>query len=191
MKNVFTQKARLQQLLNSLHQKPLAPRYLLSTLRTELANLDSIYTSYKLLILTATQLLKREPSSNGMSTLHGHTKRSILPFLGDALSWLTRTVTTKDVRDTKRMVNQLIETQTQQKETLVHVISILNLTRYATHPNRQHIKVVMETVQRKHNDVNTLLNIPSLIYTLINYQPVLLHVCSMLPNLGDSLYYKQ
>ena len=32
-----------------------------------LTNLDGIYTSYKPLILTATQLPKREPSFNGMS----------------------------------------------------------------------------------------------------------------------------
>ena len=51
--------ARSQQLLNSLQWKPLAPSYLLSALQAELANLDSIYTSYKPLILTATQLLKK------------------------------------------------------------------------------------------------------------------------------------
>ena len=50
----------------------------------------------------ATQLLKREPLFNGMSTLNKHTKRSLLPFLGDALSWLTGTAMTKDVRDIKK-----------------------------------------------------------------------------------------
>ena len=126
------QKARSQQLLNSLQWKPLAPSYLLSALQAELANLDSIYTSYKPLILTATQLLKRKPSFNGLSPLSKCTKRSLLPFLGDALSWLTRTAMTRNVRDIKKRVNQVIETQTQQQETLVHVILILNITRYAT-----------------------------------------------------------
>ena len=46
----------------------------------ELVNLDSMYTSYKLLILTVTQLLKREPSFNGMSPFNKCTKRSLLPF---------------------------------------------------------------------------------------------------------------
>ena len=46
---------RTQLLLNSLQEKPLAPAYILSALQTELANLDSIYTSYKPLIITATQ----------------------------------------------------------------------------------------------------------------------------------------
>ena len=99
MENVLQQKARWQQLLNSLHQKPLAPSYLPSALQVELMNLDSIYALYKPLILTATQLLKREPSFNGMSTLNKYTKGSLLPFLGDALSWLTRTATIKDHRD--------------------------------------------------------------------------------------------
>ena len=113
MEKFLQQKARSQQ------QKILAPSYLLSAIQAELANLDSIYTSFKLLILTATQLLKREPSFHGMSTLNKHTKRSLLPFLGDTLSWLTGTVMTKDVRDIKRRVNQLIETPTQQQDTLV------------------------------------------------------------------------
>ena len=119
MENVVQQKARLQQLLNSLHQKPLATNYLLSALQVELANLDSICTSYKPLILTATHLLKGEPSFNSMSTLNGHTKRSLLPSLGNALSWLTGTAMIKDIRDIKKRVKQLIETQTQQQDTLV------------------------------------------------------------------------
>ena len=131
------QKARSKQLLNSLQWKPLAPGYLLSALQAEGANLDRIYTSYKSLILTATQLLKREPSFSGMSPFSKCMKRNLLSFLGDALSWLTRTATTRDVRDIKKKVNQLIERQTQQQETSVHVIAILNITRYATQVNRQ------------------------------------------------------
>ena len=57
------------------------------------------------------------------------------------------------------------------------------------HVNRQHINMVMEAVQRTHNDVITLFNITSSIYTCINYQQILLHVCSILVNLKDSLYY--
>ena len=124
-----------------------------------------------------------------MSTLNKHTKRSLLPFLGDALSWLARTVMTKDIRDIKRRVNQLIGTQSQQQDTLVRVISILNITRYAMQVNRQHISMVMEAVQRTHYDVTTLFNITSSLYTHINYQQIHLHVCSILTNLRYSLYY--
>ena len=181
-KMVIQKKARSQQQLNSLQWKPLAPSYLLSTWQAKLANLDSIYTPYKPLILTATQLLKREPPFNGMSHLSKCTKRSLLPFLGDALSWLTRIATTKGVKDNKKRVNQLIETQTKQQETLVHVISILKVTRYATRVNRQHINAVMETVERTHIDTTTLHNITSSIYICIN-------MCSILASLRDSLYY--
>ena len=133
-----------------------------------------------------TQLQKRKPSFNGMSPFSKCTKRSLLPFLGDPCSWLTWTATTKEVRDIKKRVNQLIKTHTKQQEMLVHVISILNVIRYATQVNRQHINAVMEVVERTHNDVSTLFNITS---SCINYQQVLLHVCSILANLGDSLYY--
>ena len=47
------QMGRTQQLLNSIH-----PTYMISALQAELTNLDSIYTTYKTLILTATQLLR-------------------------------------------------------------------------------------------------------------------------------------
>ena len=63
----------------------LAPTYILSALQAELANLDSIYTSYKPLILTVSQLLRREPFFDGTSPFNKCTKISLLPFLGDAL----------------------------------------------------------------------------------------------------------
>ena len=55
--------------------------------------------------------------------------------------------------------------------------------------NRQHINTVMEVVERTHNNVTTLFNIMSSIYTHINYQQILLHIHSILANLRDSLYY--
>ena len=108
------QMGRIQHLLNSLQQKHVAPTYILSAMQVELANLDIIYTSYKSLTLTATHLLRREPTFNGMSPFNRCTKRSLLPFLGDALSWLTGTATTKDVISIKNTVNQLIAMQHQQ-----------------------------------------------------------------------------
>ena len=129
---MFTrQMDRTQQLLTSLLQRPLAPTHLFSTLQAELNSLDSIHTSYKPLTLAATHLLKKEPSFDGVLVSNKH-MRSFLPFLGDTLSWLTGTATTKDVSSIKNGVNQLIATQHNQQETPVHIISILNTTRYAT-----------------------------------------------------------
>ena len=92
-------------------QKPLAPTYMILALQVELTNIDSIYTSYKPLILTATQLLRREPTFDGISPFNRCSRRSLLPFLGDALSWLMGTETTKDVNSIKNRVNQLIAMQ--------------------------------------------------------------------------------
>ena len=52
----------------------------------------------------------------------------------------------------------------------------------------QYINPVMEAVDRTHNDVTMLFNITGLIYTCINYQQILLHICSILANLRGSLY---
>ena len=139
---LFTnQMIRTHQLLPSLLWKPATPTQLLSGLDEEFSNINSICTSYQPLIQAATQLLQREPSFDGIPVSSKCMKRSLLPFLGDVLSWLTGTATTKDVNAMKSRINQLISTQQNQQGTLVHVISILNVTRYATQVNRQHINI--------------------------------------------------
>ena len=183
------QMGRMQQLLKSLQQKPLAPTHILSALQAELANLVSIYTSYKPLILLATQLLRREPTFDGMSTFNKCARRNLLPFLGGALSWFTETATTKDVRSIKNRINQLIAMQHQQQETLVHIISILNVTRYTNQVNRQHMNLVKEVVERTQQDITTYYNISSSLYIHLDYQQIVLHIHSILANLRDSLYY--
>ena len=85
------QLARTQQLLRSLDQHPPAPTQLLSTLQLELSNIQDIYNSGETTITSAIKLLQ----SNQPQTHILH--RSLLPFLGDALSWLTGTATTKDI----------------------------------------------------------------------------------------------
>ena len=116
-------------------------------------------------------------------------RRGLLPFLGDALSWLTGTATTKDVDSIKTRINQLIATQHNQQETLVHIISILNITRYATQVHRQHINIVMNAAEKTHQDVTRLYNITHSLYSSLSYQQIVLHISSILANLWDSLYY--
>ena len=55
-----------------------------------------------------------DPSFDGHSTHNNQIKRSLLPFLGHTLSWLTGTATTKDINNIKKRVNQLIEAQSTQ-----------------------------------------------------------------------------
>ena len=103
-------------------------------------------------------------------------RRSLLPFLGDALSWLTGTATTKDVNSIKTRINQLIITQHNQQETLVHIISILNITRYAPQVSRQHINIVMNAAEKIQQDVMTLYNIMHSLYSSLSYHQIVLHI---------------
>ena len=110
-------------------------------------------------------------------------------FLGDALSWLTGTTTTKDINSIKKRVNQLITAQTAQQETIVHIVSILNVTRYAAQVNRQHINIIMDAVDKMVHDVSNLYNITTLLYTSLSYHQLVLHLRSVLANLQDLLSY--
>ena len=67
-------------------------------------------------------------------------KRSLLHFLRDALKWLTGTAITRDTQEIKQHVNQLLQAQTKQQDTQVHVISILNITRYAVQVKQTKMK---------------------------------------------------
>ena len=135
------QLTKTQQFFRSLDQHPSAPTQLLSTLQLELSNIQDIYNSGETNITPAIKLLQ----SNQPQT-HICCRRSLLPFLGDALSWLTGTATTKDIHSIKTRINQLITTQTSQHNTLVHIVSILNITRYATQINRHSINTLMDAV---------------------------------------------
>ena len=106
------QLTRTQQFLRSLDQHPSAPTQLLSTLQLELSNIQDIYNSGESTITSAIKLLQ----SNQPQT-HIHCRRNLLPFLGDTLSWLTGTATTKDIHSIKTWINQLIATQTSQHNT--------------------------------------------------------------------------
>ena len=114
---------RTQQLLQSLDKYPSAPTQLLSTLQLELSNIKDIYNSGETTITSAIKLLQ----SNQPQT-HIHHRWSLLPFLGDALSWPTGTATTKDIHSIEVRLNQLITTQASLHNTLVHIVLIINIT---------------------------------------------------------------
>ena len=159
------QLARTQQLLCSLDQQPLVQTQLLSMLQVELSNIEDIYNSGKTTIISAIKLLQSNPSFDGQSQTHIHCRRSLLPFLGDALSWLTGTATTKDRNSIKTWINQLITTQLSQQEILVHIISILNVIRYATQVNRHSINTLMDVARATSHDINNLYNLTTSLTT--------------------------
>ena len=130
-----------------------------------------------------------DPSFDGNSNYNKHDRRTLLPFLGDALSWLTGTATSKDVYSIKKRVNQLIAAHSMQQEATVHIVSILNVTTYAAQVNRQHINIIMDKVDNTVHDVNNLYNITTSLSTSLSYYQLVLHIRSVSANLQDSLSY--
>ena len=156
---------------------------LLSMLQLDLSNIKDIYNPSKTTITSAIKLLQSNQQT------HIHHRRSLLPFLGDALSWLTGTATTKDIHSIKTRINQLITTQASQHKTLVHIVSILNITRYATQVNRCGINTLMDAVRATSHDINNLYNLTTSLATSINFHQLILHIRSVFANLHDSLNY--
>ena len=150
----------------------------------ELLNIKDIYNCGKTIIISAIKLLQ----SNQPQTHIDH-RRSLLPFLGDAVSWLTGTATTKDIHSIKTRINQLIAAQASQQETLVHIISLLNVTRYATQINRHSINALMDAAIATSYDINNLYNLTTSLATSINFHQLILHIRSVFANLCDSLNY--
>ena len=152
-------------------------------LQLELTNINDIFTSYKPIIIPVFNLLDTDPSYDGNSNYNKHVRRSLLPFLGTALSWLTRPATSKDVNSIKKRVNHLITTQSTQQDALVHIVPILNITRYAAQVNRQHINIIMDKVDGTVHDINNLYNLTTSLSTNLSYYQVILHIRSVLANL--------
>ena len=183
------QLAQTQQLLCSLDQQPSVQTQLLSTLQVELSNIEDIYNSGKTTIISVIKLLQSNPSFNGQTQAYICHRRSLLPFLGDALSWLTGTATTKDINSIKTQINKLIATQSSQQETLVHIISILNVTRYATQVNRHSINTLMDVARTTSHNIDKFYNLTTSLTTSINFHQLILHIRSVFTNLCDSLNY--
>ena len=91
----------------------------------------------------------------------------------------------------KSRINQLIAIQSSQQETLVQVISILNVTRYAAQVNRHSINILMDKVDAVSHDINTLYNLTTSLATSVSFHQLILHIKSVFANLCDSLNYIQ
>ena len=76
---------RTCQLLQFLSHCPAAPTHLLSPLRVELTTINDMYNSCKPIIISTINLLNTDPSFNEHINSNTHHKRSLLPFLGNAL----------------------------------------------------------------------------------------------------------
>ena len=178
------QPTRTQQFLRSLDQHPSASTQLITTLQLELSNIQDIYKSSEPTIISTVNLL----NSNQPQPIT-QCKRSLLPFHGTALSWLMGTATTKDICSIKTRINQLIATQSSQCDTLVHIISILNVTRYATQVNRHSINNLIDAIHTATQDIDNLYNITTSLASSISFNQMILHIRSVFANLQDSMHY--
>ena len=98
------QKTLAHQLLVKLQDQLLASQHVVNALTDEFANMGNIYESYRPTIKSAVWLLKADSENQQF-------KRSLLPFLGDALKWLTGTAVTRNTWEIKQHVNQLIQAE--------------------------------------------------------------------------------
>ena len=79
--------------------------------------------------------------------------------------------------------------QSKQQETPVHVISILNVTRYTAQVNRQKLNEIMDALQRSNEDLDRHFNITEVLTQHIRYQQMYIYMHTILAYLRDSLTY--
>ena len=101
------------------------------------------------------------------------------------------TATTKDIHSIRARINQLITTQSSQCDTLVHIVSILNVTRYATQVNRHSINKLIDAVHTASQDIENIYNVTTSLASSISFNQMILHVRSVFANLHDSIHYLQ
>ena len=187
---VFTrQLLRTCQLIQFLSHQASAPTQLASALEWEFTNIEDIYNAYQPTIISAMRLLNTNPSFNSQPQTHIWNKWSLLPFFGDALKFLMGTATTKDINTIKTRINQLIATQSSQQGTLVHIVSVLNVTCYTTQINCQNINILMDKLAMTSHDINNLYNLTTSLATSISFHQLVLLMQSILTNLHYSLHY--
>ena len=109
------QKNIIRETISKLRNHPDDKIEPLQPLQVELDNLHNLFMAYKPVFSSARTILQTQPSFDGKPIPpSGWKKRSLLPFLGSALKWLTGTATTKDVKYIKKRISSLIETQENQ-----------------------------------------------------------------------------
>ena len=149
----------------------------LQPLQVKLDNLHSLFIAYKPVFSSAMSILQTQPPFDGKPTPPlGRKKWSLLPFLSSTLKWLTGTATTKDIKHIEKRISSLIKTQENQWKTMVHIISILNLTRYETQVNRQWINIILKELTKSNEDIRALFNIINQLATQVQVQDIVLHL---------------
>ena len=72
---------------------------------------------------------------------------------------------------------------------MVHIVSILNLTRYETQVNRQWINIILKELTKSNEDIRALFNITNQLATQVQVQNIVFHLRAMLANVRDCLHF--
>ena len=189
--HMFNRKKNIvHEMISKLRNQPDDAIELLQPLQVELDNLHSLFMAHKKVFSSAVSILQMQPSFDRKPIPpSGRKKWSLLPFLSSALKWLTETATTKDIKHIKKRISSLIETQKNQWKTMVHIVSILNLTRYETQVNRQWINIILKELIKSNKDIRALFNITNQLATQVQVQNFMLHLRAMPANLWDCLHF--
>ena len=175
--HMFNRQKNVREMISKLRNHPDDAIEPLQPLQVELDNLHSLFMAYKPVFSSATSILQMQPTFDGKPIPpSGRKKRSLLPFLGSALKWLTGTANTKDIKHIKKRISSLIETHENQWKTMVHIVSILNLTRYETQVNRQQINVILKELTKSNEDIRALFNITNQLAIQVQVQNIMLHL---------------
>ena len=59
---------------------------------------------------------------------------------------------------------------------MVHIVSILNLTRYETQVNRQQINIILMELTKSNEDIRALFNITNQLATQVQVQNIMFHL---------------
>ena len=79
--------------------------------------------------------------------------------------------------------------QSSQQETLVCIVSVVNVIQYAVQVNRHSINILMNKVDETSHDINNLYNLTTSLATSSSFHQLILHIRSVFANLHDSLSY--
>ena len=168
------QKNIIRETVSKLQNHPDDETEPLQPLQVELDNLHNLFMAYKPVFSSTRSILQTQPSFDRKPIPpSGQKKRSLLPFLSSALKWLTGTATTKDIKHIKKRISSLIKTPENQWKTMVHIVSILNLTRYETQVNRQRINIILKELTKSNEDIRALFNITNQLATQVQVQNII------------------
>ena len=150
---MFNRQKNIRETISKLRNHPDDEIEPLQPLQVELDNLHNLFMAYKPVFSSARSILQTQPSFDGKPIPpSGWKKRSLLPFLGSALKWLTGTATTKDIKHIKKQISSHRNTGKSTKNNGTHRLHlelnpIRNPGQYTT--DKHHFEGVNE-IQRGH-----------------------------------------